>query len=185
MMTQRRCSPCLFAALVVLAAPAQLRAGEDSPYHRTVERVLTLLPKRPLQVVVVDPKQAEGDIRTALLRMDAFVIQGGRVVYLTSHSQVMQGALKGWPLHEHILAAIIWHEMAHLDGADEGEAQRREEALWTQYVMEDRVDRGDGLRYLAALRDLRRKEGAQREGHAVKTLRGPLMTSPIAVITRD
>ena len=179
MTTERRCGPCLFVALVVLASPAQ---REDSPFHRTVERVLELLPKRPLQVVVVDPKQAEGDIRNALLRMDAFVTQGGRVVYLTSHSEALQGALKGWPLHEHILATIIWHEMAHIDGADEREAQRREEALWIQYVMEDRVDRGDGLQYLTALKDVRRREGPQRETHVVKGLSGPLMRSPIAVV---
>lgn len=104
---------------------------------------------------------------------------------LTSHSKVLQGALKGWPVHEHILATIIWHEMAHIDGADEREAQRREEALWTQYVMEDRVDRGDRMQYPTALKDLRRREGAQREVHVVKGLSGPLITSPITVVGRD
>lgn len=47
-----------------------------------------------------------------------------------------------------MLASIIWHEMAHLEGADEREAQRREEALWTGFVLHHRVDEVAGLRYL-------------------------------------
>jgi hypothetical protein len=45
--------------------------------------------------------------------------------------------------------------MAHLDGADEPEAQRREEALWEDYVLQHRVDRARGLKYLALLRKRR------------------------------
>lgn len=48
-----------------------------------------------------------------------------------------------------MLASIIWHEMAHLDGADEREAQRREENLWTRFLLDGRVDRMTALRYLA------------------------------------
>ena len=50
------------------------------------------------------------------------------------------------------LAAIIWHEMAHLDGGDESEAQRQEELLWQRFVREGRIDRARGLNYLAILR---------------------------------
>jgi len=48
--------------------------------------------------------------------------------------------------------------MAHIDGADEAEAQRREEQLWTAFLMQERVDRIPGLRYLKALKS--------RRGHA-------------------
>jgi hypothetical protein len=141
-----------------------------------------LLPKHPAQVVIVDPNQAEVDVRSTLLGIEAFITKGSRVVYLTSHGEVLQGALKGWSLHEYILASIIWHEMAHIDGADEIEAQRREEALWTRYVMDERVDPGEGLRHLSALRSRRGKDKKVQQEDAVLTLRGPLMTAPIAVI---
>jgi predicted Zn-dependent protease len=97
-------------------------------------------------VVVVDADQVGDDVRDALRKMEAFITKGGRDVYLTRHGAVLQGALKEWTLHEHILATIIWHEMAHIEGADEIEAQRREEALLMDYIMADRVDRrGDAL----------------------------------------
>ena len=183
-MPSQRLSRCpgIFVALLFLTSLAQAFAREDSPYHRTIERVLTLLPKRPAQVVIVDPNQAEVDVRGTLLGMEAFITKGGRVVYLTSHSEILQGALKGWSLHEYVLASIIWHEMAHIDGADEIEAQRREEALWTRYVMDERVDPGEGLRYLSTLRSRRSSDNKVQHGEAVLTLRGPLMTAPIAVI---
>jgi hypothetical protein len=53
------------------------------------------------------------------------------------------------------LAAVIWHEMAHIDGADEAEAQRREQILWTRFLRDDRVSTVAGLRYLKALNDRR------------------------------
>lgn len=153
-MSSRRCRWCLSLLMVsiALAGPVLGAAGEDSPYDRTLDRVLKLLPKRPARVVVIDPNQAKPDVRQTLLRLDAFITKGGRVVYLTSHSEVMQGVLKGSDLHEHILAAIIWHEMAHIDGANETEARRQEEELWTQFLMDERVDRVQALRYLAALK---------------------------------
>ena len=176
-----RC-PGIFVALLCLASVAQAFALEDSPYHRTIERVLTLLPTRPAKVVIVDSNQAEADVRNTLLGMDAFIMKGDRVVYLTSHSDALKGALKGWSLHEHALASIIWHEMAHIDGADEMEAQRREESLWTMYVMDARVDPGEGLDYLSTLRSRRSSANEVLHGSAVWTLKGPLMTTPIAVI---
>jgi len=174
--------PSHFLALLFVAFLAEAPGREDSRYHETVERVLKLLPKLPAQVVIVDPDRAGADIRGTLLRMEAFITKGGRVVYLTSHGEALQGALKGWSLHEYILASIIWHEMAHIDGADEMEAQRREEALWIRYVMDERVDPGDGMRYLAALKSRRSKDTKVQPEDAVLSLNGPLMPAAIAVI---
>jgi hypothetical protein len=174
--------PSHFVVLLFLASLAQPPGREDSRYHQTIERVLTLLPNRPAQVVIVDPDQAGADLRGTLLRMEAFITKGGRVVYLTSHGEALRGALKGWSLHEYILASIIWHEMAHIDGADEMEAQRREEALWIRYVMDERVDPGDGMRYLSALKSRRSKDTRVQPGDAVLSLNGPLMPAAIAVI---
>ena len=174
--------PSHFVVLLFLTCSAQPPGREDSRYRQTIERVLTLLPNRPAQVVIVDPDQAGADMRGTLRRMEAFITKGGRVVYLTSHGEALQGALKGWSLHEYILASIIWHEMAHIDGADEVEAQRREEALWIRYVMDERVDPGDGMRYLVGLKSRRGKDKKVQPGDAVLTLNGPLMTAVIAVI---
>jgi hypothetical protein len=173
--------PSHFVALLFLASLAQARR-EESLYHQTIERVLKLLPKRPDQVVIVDPNQAAAEIRGTLLRMEAFITKGGRVVYLTSHGEALHGALKGWSLHEYILASIIWHEMAHIEGADEMDAQRREEALWIRYVMDQRVDRGDGMRYLSGLKSRRSNDKKFQQGDSVLTLKGPLMTAAIAII---
>ena len=72
--------------------------------------------------------------------------------------------------------------MAHIEGADEIEAQRREEALWIRYMMDERVDPGDGMRYLSGLKSRRSKDTKVQPGDAVLTLKGPLMTAAIAVI---
>lgn len=145
----------LLVASMLMAAPRPGEARAASPYDSILERVLNLLPTRPLHLVVIDPNQAMPDVRRTLLALDAFITKGERIVYLTSHSEVLQGALKGSQLCEYILATIVWHEMAHIDGADEAEAQRREEQLWTAFLMEDRVDRIQGLRYLKALKSRR------------------------------
>ena len=50
-----------------------------------------------------------------------------------------------------MLASIICHEMAHIGGADEAEAQRKEEQLWTQFSLDGKVDQITALRYLAQL----------------------------------
>jgi len=168
--------------LLVLPWSGEASAREDSAYQQTVERVLKLLPKRPIRVVVVDSNQASVDVRKALRRIDAFITKGGRVVYLTSHSEILQGALKEWALHEHILATIIWHEMAHIDGADEEEAQRREEALLTGYIIAQQVDQVEGMRYLATLRSRRGRDGKLAQENVEETMTARLLEHPIAVI---
>jgi len=67
----------------------------------------------------------------------------------------LQGALKGAGVYDYALACIIWHEMAHIDGADEPAAQRVEEELWSEFVLAGRVDRHVDMRYLALLRKRR------------------------------
>jgi hypothetical protein len=57
-----------------------------------------------------------------------------------------------------MLATVLWHEMAHLSGADERGGQA-EERLWMQFVRDGLTDQMTGLRYLQALR---RRPGDQR-----------------------
>jgi hypothetical protein len=160
-MPSPRCFRWCLSLLVAstLATPLPGAAPPASAYDPILERVLKLLPKRPLEVVVIDPAQAQPDVRRTLLTLDAFITKGGRVVYLTSHSEVLQGALKGSQLCDYILATIVWHEMAHIEGGNEAEAQRREEQLWTAFLREERVDRIQGLRYLKALKSRRGDAG--------------------------
>lgn len=51
-----------------------------------------------------------------------------------------------------MLAAVIWHEMAHTEGLDERGAREREETLWKQFVQRGLVDSSTGLAYLDELK---------------------------------
>jgi hypothetical protein len=154
-------------ALLLLPAllfPGSLLAGDrDIPVpfvhavvkskaaDRAVTRAVELLPKRPRRVVIIDVSRLEPQHRDAAERLDAFITNGGSVVYITSHSQVLTGAVAGSGFHLHMLASIIWHEMAHLHGADEAEARRVETRLWKSFLQQGQVDPVAGLRYLALL----------------------------------
>jgi hypothetical protein len=56
---------------MILAAPLPGATRAASSYDPILERVLKLLPKRPLQLVVIDPNQAQPDVRRTLLTLDA------------------------------------------------------------------------------------------------------------------
>lgn len=125
-----------------------------------INRALSLLPHRPENVAVIDPETVKPEVRETLWKVDAFISKGQPVVYLSPHSEVLKGAREGSRIHTYMLAAIIWHEMAHLDGADEHGAQGREEGLWKRFVVERRVDPVTALRYLKAMDDRHRVRGA-------------------------
>ena len=73
-------------------------------------------------------------------------------MYLIAQGDTLQRGQKGAGVFDYVLATIIWHEMAHLAGAGEREAQRQEEDLWAQYLAAGHVDTRRGLNYLALLR---------------------------------
>jgi hypothetical protein len=118
---------------------------------RTVQNAVKRLPKRPPVVAIIDADEARPEVRESLLKLDAFITKGGRVVYVVKQSAVLEAATRGSALYECMLASIIWHEMAHIDGADERAARSAEEQLWTQFVRDAVVDSITGLRYLQAL----------------------------------
>jgi hypothetical protein len=75
-----------------------------------------------------------------------------RVIYLRRQSPTVSAAdFQGGP-YLLMLAAVIWHEMAHTEGLDERQAQKREEDLWKQFVQRGLVDGSIGLTYLDELR---------------------------------
>lgn len=126
--------------------------SRDSEYGQAIRGAVALLPRRPARVFVIDVNDAKPQDRPHLSRLQAFIIKGSPVVYLTKHGDVLRGAVEGSRFSEYILATVIWHEMAHAEGADEPQARRREEELWTRFILENVVDRGAALNYLAALK---------------------------------
>jgi hypothetical protein len=125
-------------------------APEDAA---AIERALHLLPRRPEKVAIIDPDDATPEGQKILEKSDAFITKGGRIVYINRHSEVLKGARQCAAIYICMLAAIIWHEMAHIDGADEEGAQRREEGLWKRFLVEGRVDRVTALRYLKLMNE--------------------------------
>jgi hypothetical protein len=121
--------------------------------RRALTSALRLLPRLPGRVAVLDATEASPESRPTLLRLDAFVISGNPVIYVVRQSPLLRAAASAGPssFYVHALAAVLWHEMAHLEGADEAEARRREQELWRTFVRDQRVDGVAGLAYLSAL----------------------------------
>jgi hypothetical protein len=137
--------------LALLTPGAALGSPGSTPEDEAVERAVRLLPRRPDKVVVVD---VDGTpvLREKLGHTEAFVTDGLRIVYVRKQGRTLQLAVRKGGLSDYALAAIIWHEMAHLDGAREAEARRREEDLWMQFIVQRRVESAAGLAYLSAIR---------------------------------
>jgi hypothetical protein len=129
-------------------------APDSRLYDRTIARALQLLTRQPHKVVVADtyPPPIVG---AKFRDIEAFVARGERIVYLMRQGPTLQQALKGSGIFDYALAIVIWHEMAHLDGADEPTAQREEETLWKEFILTRRVDSVPGLNYLAVLKKRR------------------------------
>ena len=125
--------------------------GPTAVGEKAIAQAMRLLARLPERVAVIDAEQARPDVKAALLRLDAFTIKDSRVVYLVRQSALLQGAVQRQAFHTYALASVIWHEMAHAEGADEREARRREQSLWTTFVRDQRVDEVTALRYLEAL----------------------------------
>ena len=136
-------------------APAEQSDSVPRPVcpecDEVVVRVLRLLPKQPESLVVVDLDRSGRALREKYQHVEGFVTTGGHTVYLTKQSAIMQKALAGPGIWDYALAITVWHEMAHIDGADEREAQLREEELWKEFMRQQRVDANRGLNYLKLL----------------------------------
>jgi hypothetical protein len=134
------------------SSPAAADAG---PHGETISRALRLLPRPAYKVVVVEADAAQWPPHGKREQVEAFVNHGERVVYLVRQGVTLQMASRGSGIFDYALATVIWHEMAHIDGADELKAQLEEERLWMQFVLAGRVDRVRGLQYLALLKKRR------------------------------
>ena len=125
--------------------------SEQEAEREAIVAALRLLPRLPVRVAVIDATQAKPEVRPRLLALDAFIVVGSPVVYVVRQSLLLEGARRRSAIHVHALAAVLWHELAHVDGADERAARRQEQALWTTFVRDQRIDDVAALRYLNAL----------------------------------
>ena len=142
--------PLLFPTLL-RSSPAD---AAPRAYDKAVTRALRLLPRQPDMIVVVE-RDERSHVRRGKRYVEAFVKHGSRVVYLVRQGVTLQATLNGPGIFDYVLATVIWHEMAHIDGADETAAQEAEERLWMKFIIAQRVDRDRGMRYLALLTNRR------------------------------
>jgi hypothetical protein len=124
--------------------------GDVDP--RTLRAALEALPRRPERIVLVENEVTVPGQEKQLRELDGFVLTGSRVIYLRRQSVTLIAAEYSGGPYLLMLAAVIWHEMAHTEGLDERHAQEREEELWKQFVQRGLVDSGVGLTYLDELR---------------------------------
>ena len=124
-----------------------------------LEAALRLLPKRPQVVVVdsLDPRSVAAatvwGVRPEQVR--AFSLTGQGTVYVNRSVDPYTCAGQKNQTCVLLLAALIWHEAAHVEGAGEEQAQLREETLFRQFVTEHRIEFTAGqavLRVMAARR---------------------------------
>jgi hypothetical protein len=119
--------------------------------NEVIRRIEKLLPRRPEKVVVIDTGREPPGFQRQIRHAEGFTIPGDTTVYLKKQGPTFQRALQGAGIWDYAVAIIVWHEMAHIDGADEPIAERQEETLWQAYVVEGRVDASRGLKYLKLL----------------------------------
>jgi hypothetical protein len=150
---------CVVGLLIVASAllgSACEASAEPAACGEAIARALKLLQRQPDKVVVVDAAAVPRRPNEKPRRVEAFVKSGDRLVYLVRQGVTLQQALKRGGIWDYVLAIKIWHEMAHIDGADEVGAQLAEERLWIQFLLARRVDGARGLEYLVLLTDRRK-----------------------------
>jgi hypothetical protein len=148
--------------LLVIAAPGvaapQADPAVSSPEAErpAVVAALALVPvamRRP--IVVIDPEGAADP--EAVRRLDAFTVRepDGRLrpkIYLNRESAILRQAASGCDFYVKVLAAVIVHEAAHLQGRGEHEARAAEIRFVSDLVNRGLLPTDDGMRYLATLR---------------------------------
>jgi hypothetical protein len=162
---RRRAIPVLLVTVCLCAASEMVGRAQDHQIKRVtivsdgpdsdserlaIGKSLRLVTRYPRTVAVIDGTDARPEVRETVLRLDAFIVMDSDTIYVVRQSELLQGACAGSVFHIHALAAVLWHEMAHLDGASEHDARKKEEALWTKFVRDQRIDPVTALRYLSA-----------------------------------
>jgi hypothetical protein len=141
--------PLALTILTLLACTVVAAPGDQ------LDAALRLLPKRP-EVVVVDSLDSRAVAAAAVWgtrpeQVRAFSLTGQRAVYVNRSVDPYRCASQKNQTCVLLLAALIWHEAAHVGGEGEERAQLREEALFRQFVTEHRVEFAAGQAVLRAM----------------------------------
>jgi hypothetical protein len=148
----------VLAALALGAAVADAQTSLTPSQVSTAQAAIDLLPSR-VKVVLVDPaRDLAPEARAAVAGLDGFTLRTDTErVYINTATELFRRA-EASTFYRYALAAVIWHERAHVDGADERGAQRAEEDLWTRFMRDRVVDNDLGLRYLNAMAKRKRDQ---------------------------
>jgi hypothetical protein len=117
----------------------------------TLRAALEVLPRRPKRIDIVDDRDLPAVTAKQIREMDAFVPVGSQTICLRRQSRALRAAESAGGPDTLVLALVIWHEMAHVEGLDERGARQREEELWMEFIRNNRVDGGFGMAYLREL----------------------------------
>jgi hypothetical protein len=148
-----------FAVVVGLSTrpvEAEPPAASAPALTSLVNQALAVLGQPRLQVVIFDPLQYDASHRATLERFEAFVLARKPEIYLNRRGQAIQEALSGRPDGVYIVAAILAHERAHLDGKDETGALKAEEECVYRFMKEGRIPVDVALAHLQSAWRLRR-----------------------------
>lgn len=146
--------------------------GESDP--RLWARVLALLPSVPTRIVILDLNSLTPASRQRVRGLEAFVLAGHSSVFVIRQGSTLRLAELGDVVDVLVLASVIWHEMAHLEGLGETAALGREQELWREFVRSGRVDAAAGMTYAARLEEERCPPG----GRPVGEVRGSAAITP-------
>jgi hypothetical protein len=125
--------------------------GDSDPLLWT--RVLEVLPARPERIEILDLASLSDTARRKLDGRDAFVLSGQRAIVVIRQGATLRQAEFGDGLDRLVLASLVWHELAHVNGADERAALDQERALWRGFIRLGLVSSSDGMAYIQRLRE--------------------------------
>src|SRR5262245_26761748 len=115
--------------------------------------VLEVLPARPERIEILDLASLSETARRKVGARDAFVLAGHRTIVVIRQGATLRQAEFGDGFDRLVLASLVWHEMAHANGAGERAALEEEQALWHRFIRLGIVSRGDGMTYIQRLRE--------------------------------
>jgi hypothetical protein len=102
----------------------------------SILRALEWMPRKPtVPIGVVNVNRLAARIKDEVYGACGFVIRGVPRIFISSRCPMYQHASDN-PLDAIALAALIAHEMAHVEGADERQARQVEEELFLQLAQQ-------------------------------------------------
>ena len=137
------------ALCMALASPAA--AAEVSPIHDysgVIARALLLTGHPEQRVILFDPQQYDAEHRRKLERLEAFVLGGGTDIYLNCRGRAYREASAGEPHGVYVLAAILAHEIAHLQGKNERTASAEERGVVFGFMKAGHISPDVALQHL-------------------------------------